>query len=112
MASAIELDQATDHPFLTGIHAPMRAELTLTELPVTGTIPPALNGQYMRIGPNPVNPDPRGYHWFVGDGMVHGLAIRDGKAQWYRNRWIRSTPAAAALGEPPAPGRAMDASTR
>jgi len=105
MASATELlDDTTDHPFLTGIHTPMRAELTLTNLPVTGTIPPALNGQYMRIGPNPVKPDPQGYHWFIGDGMVHGLAIRDGKAIWYRNRWIRSTPAAAALGEPPAPG--------
>ncbi|WP_275430527.1 carotenoid oxygenase family protein, partial [Klebsiella pneumoniae] len=62
MASAIALDDTTDHPFLTGIHAPMRAELTLTELPVTGTIPAALNGQYMRIGPNPVNPDPKSYH--------------------------------------------------
>ncbi|WP_137861254.1 MULTISPECIES: carotenoid oxygenase family protein [unclassified Sphingomonas] len=104
MASAIALDDTTDHPFLTGIHAPMRAELTLTELPVTGTIPAALNGQYMRIGPNPVNPDPKSYHWFIGDGMVHGLAIRDGKARWYRNRWIRSAAVAAALGESPAPG--------
>lgn len=105
MASAIELTNDTlDHPFLSGIHAPMRAELTLESLPVTGTIPAALDGQYMRIGPNPVDPDPKGYHWFIGDGMVHGLAIQGGKALWYRNRWIRSNRAAAALGEAPAPG--------
>jgi carotenoid cleavage dioxygenase len=92
------------HPFLTGIHAPMPTELTISDLPVTGTIPPALNGRYLRIGPNPVEPDPAGYHWFIGDGMVHGLRIQEGKALWYRNRWIRSNAVAAALGEPPAPG--------
>jgi carotenoid cleavage dioxygenase-like enzyme len=92
------------HPFLSGIHAPMREELTLEDLPVTGTIPAALDGRYLRIGPNPVNPDPAGYHWFSGDGMVHGVAIRDGKALWYRNRWIRSNAVGHALGQPPAPG--------
>jgi hypothetical protein len=30
--------------------------------------------------------------------MVHGIAIQDGEALWYRNRWIRSRTAAAALG--------------
>jgi 8'-apo-carotenoid 13,14-cleaving dioxygenase len=35
---------------------------------------------------------------------VHGLALRDGKALWYRNRWIGSRAAAAALGRPAAPG--------
>ena len=36
--------------------------------------------------------------------MVHGIAIRDGRALWYRNRWIRSRLAAAALGRAAAPG--------
>ncbi|WEK42254.1 MAG: carotenoid oxygenase family protein [Candidatus Sphingomonas colombiensis] len=94
----------TDHPFLTGIHQPLTGEMTLVDLPVTGTIPAALDGRYLRIGPNPVVPDPAGYHWFVGDGMVHGIALRDGKALWYRNRWIRSRALAEALGEAPAPG--------
>ena len=92
------------HPFLTGIHTPMDEELTLTDLPVTGTIPAGLNGRYLRIGPNPVEPDAAGYHWFIGDGMVHALRLQDGRALWYRNRWIRSETVAAALGEPPAPG--------
>ena len=37
--------------------------------------------------------------------MVHGIRLRDGKAEWYRNRWVRSTAVAAALGEPDAGGR-------
>jgi carotenoid cleavage dioxygenase len=81
---------AAPHPFLSGIHTPMTQELTLSDLPVTGVIPPVFNGRYLRIGPNPVRPDPAGYHWFTGDGMVHGVALRNGRAEWYRNRWIRS----------------------
>lgn len=92
------------HPFLTGIHVPMTDELELTDLSVTGTIPAALEGRYMRIGPNPVDADPASYHWFIGDGMVHSLAIEGGRATGYRNRWIRSDAVAAALGEAPAPG--------
>ncbi len=91
-------------PFIVGIHAPMPAETTLQDLPVTGTIPRGLNGRYLKMGANPVDPDPAGHHWFLGDGMVHGLAIRDGRVLWYRNRWIRSRLAAAALGRDAAPG--------
>ena len=94
----------TDSPFLVGIHEPMRSELTLRNLCVTGSIPAGLSGRYLKMGANPVNPDPAGHHWFLGDGMVHGIAIEDGKALWYRNRWIRSRLAAAALGCAAAPG--------
>jgi carotenoid cleavage dioxygenase-like enzyme len=98
------LPEPEAHPFLTGIHKPMTGETTIVDLPVTGTIPPGLDGRYLRIGPNPVSPEPRGYHWFTGDGMVHGVAVKDGRALWYRNRWIRSTAVAATLGTKPAPG--------
>jgi len=94
----------TDHPFLTGIHKPMPAELTIEDLPVTGAIPPELDGRYLRIGPNPARPEAKGYHWFTGDGMVHGIALKDGKALWYRNRWIRSKRVEAETGMPHAPG--------
>jgi carotenoid cleavage dioxygenase-like enzyme len=93
-----------DHPFLNGIHAPMAEEKTLVDLPVTGMIPPELDGRYLRIGPNPVSPDPAGYHWFTGDGMVHGIAVKGGKALWYRNRWIGSKHASALLDRKAAPG--------
>lgn len=98
------LDKRAAHPFLTGIHTPMADELTLTELRVTGTIPAELNGRYVRIGPNPFKPDPRGHHWFIGDGMVHGVRLAGGKAQWYRNRYVRSQVLEAAGGPKAAPG--------
>lgn len=100
------------HPYLVGIHAPLAEELTLEELPVTGTLPAGLDGRYLRIGPNPLMPpNPAVHHWFVGDGMVHGLRVRDGRALWYRSRWIRSDAVARGLGVAPVPappGRARD----
>ncbi|WP_417620489.1 carotenoid oxygenase family protein [Parasphingorhabdus sp.] len=93
------------HPYLTGVHQPMTEELTLADLKVEGEIPAQLDGRYLRIGPNPVDrPDEASYHWFSGDGMAHGVRIADGKAQWYRNRWIRSNKVSDALGEPRKPG--------
>ena len=94
----------TGRDYLVGIHAPMRSELTLSDLPVTGAVPLALQGRYLKMGANPASADPAGHHWFLGDGMVHGIALRDGRAEWYRNRWVRSHLAAAALGQPAAPG--------
>jgi 8'-apo-carotenoid 13,14-cleaving dioxygenase len=92
------------HPFLTGPHLPMTEEKTLSELSVTGSIPPELDGRYIRIGPNPMDANPASHHWFIGDGMVHGVRLSGGKALWYKNRWLRSTAVSAALGEAPAPG--------
>ena len=97
-------NSAQDHPFLTGIHTPIHDERTITDLKVTGQIPAALSGRYVRIGPNPFKPDPRGHHWFIGDGMVHGIRLNDGKAEWYRNRYIRSQVLEAAGGPKAAPG--------
>ncbi|OMC54129.1 carotenoid oxygenase [Mycobacterium sp. IS-836] len=89
------------NPYLEGFLAPVSAEVTATDLPVTGHIPEHLDGRYLRNGPNPAaEVDPAIYHWFSGDGMVHGVALRDGKACWYRNRWVRTPPVCAALGEP------------
>ncbi|MDP9095446.1 MAG: carotenoid oxygenase family protein [Pseudomonadota bacterium] len=90
--------------FLVGVHAPMTSEMDLEDLPVTGIIPPGLHGRYLKMGANPVCPDPAAHHWFLGDGMVHGIALEGGRATWYRNRWILSRLAAAALGRAPAPG--------
>lgn len=87
--------------YLEGPLAPIAQEYTLTDLEVAGTIPEYLDGRYLRNGPNPIEEvDPDTYHWFLGDGMVHGIRIRDGKAEWYRNRWVRSPQATRLLGEP------------
>ncbi|TVT56692.1 carotenoid oxygenase [Amycolatopsis rhizosphaerae] len=86
------------NPYLEGNYRPVEQESTLFDLEVTGTIPAQLDGRFLRIGPNPVaEVDPRTYHWFMGDGMAHGVRLREGRAEWYRSRWIK-TPA---LGGPP-----------
>ena len=75
--------------FLQGNFAPVHDELTEHDLPVTGTIPPSLNGRYLRNGSNPKSGTAG--HWFFGDGMVHGVRLEDGAARWYKNRWVRTT---------------------
>jgi carotenoid cleavage dioxygenase-like enzyme len=90
--------------FLHGPFAPVEEELTVFDLPVTGSVPAGLSGRYLRNGPNPLGLEDPGYrfwegHWFLGPGMVHGVRLRDGKAEWYRNRWVRSRQLAEALGE-------------
>ncbi len=95
---------AEDMPYITGVNTPMREELTIEDLAVVGTIPPALRGRYLRMGPNPMHPSPSRHHWFAGDGMIHGIRIEDGKALWYRNRWIRSNAVSDALDEERTPG--------
>lgn len=93
------------NPYLTGIHQPLTAEHTEEALKVDGQIPAELDGVYLRNGPNPLKtPNHATHHWFTGDGMLHGVRLRHGKALWYRNRWIRSTEVSRALGERPVPG--------
>lgn len=100
----------TQSGFAAGVFAPMHEELTIEHLPVFGTIPAALDGRYLRIGPNAIAPKP-GFHWFTGDGMIHGLRLAGGQALWYRNRWVRSTEVSEALGEAPTPGPRRDFDT-
>lgn len=90
-----------ENRYLTGNFAPVRDELSVTELTVTGALPPALAGRLLRNGPNPIAPDPSNYHWFNGDGMIHAVELADGRAVSYRNRWVRTDQACAQLGETP-----------
>lgn len=93
------------NPYLEDFLAPVATEVTAHDLRVTGHLPEHLDGRYLRNGPNPAaEVDPAVYHWFSGDGMVHGVSLRDGQARWYRNRWVRSPSVCGILGEP-APGR-------
>jgi len=76
-------------PFhLRGNYAPVQQEVTAFDLPVSGAIPRELRGLYLRNGPNPKSGTSP--HWFAGDGMVHGVKLENGRAAWYRNRWVRT----------------------
>jgi carotenoid cleavage dioxygenase len=90
---------ADTNRFLEGPFAPVTEEITAFDLPVTGQVPAGLDGRYLLNGPNPMGLEDPGYHWFLGDGMVHGVRLRDGRAEWYRNRWVRSRAVAGARGE-------------
>ncbi|WP_329084846.1 MULTISPECIES: carotenoid oxygenase family protein [unclassified Streptosporangium] len=97
------------NPYLEGPFAPVKEEVTAYDLPVSGRIPPELNGRLLRNGPNPLNiEDPAAHHWMLGEGMIHGIRLRDGRAEWYRNRWVRSADVTDRLGEPRRPGRTGD----
>ncbi len=75
--------------YVEGNFAPVTEEVSAVDLEVTGTLPAELTGRYLRIGPNPRGPlDPADHHWFLGEGMVHGVRLRDGRAEWYRNRRV------------------------
>ena len=90
------MSEPAGHRFLEGPFAPVTEEITAFDLPVTGQLPAELDGRYLRNGPNPLGLDDPNYHWFLGAGMVHGVRLRGGKAEWYRNRWVRSKAVAAA----------------
>ncbi|QDV34244.1 carotenoid oxygenase family protein [Tautonia plasticadhaerens] len=78
-----------DSPFLTGNYGPVSEEIEAEDLAVVGRIPEGLEGMFVRNGPNPQFPPIGNYHWFDGDGMLHGVLLRGGKAS-YRNRWVRT----------------------
>jgi carotenoid cleavage dioxygenase len=98
--------------YLSGNYAPVGEEVTAFDLPVIGELPVELAGRYLRNGPNPIGEvDPATHHWFVGDGMVHGIRLRDGKAEWYRNRYVGSASINERRGLPDIPGRNWNNST-
>src|SRR2546423_1830545 len=102
---------AAQNRYLTGNFAPVMDEVPTSDRPVAGSLPREFNGRLLRNGPNPIKvDDPAKYHWFTGDGMVHGIELRDGKAVSYRNRWVRTDRAAEALGEPGIDGQPDDMS--
>lgn len=75
--------------YLRDNFAPVHEEVTSFDLDVTGRVPEHLDGRYLRIGPNPIGSPGEGHHWFMGDGMVHGVRFAEGDARWYRNRYVR-----------------------
>ena len=79
----------TELPFhLQGNYAPVPDEVDARELPVTGAVPQELAGRFLRNGPNPHHGGSA--HWFLGDGMLHGLELGDGRARTYRNRYVQT----------------------
>jgi carotenoid cleavage dioxygenase len=82
-------EERVTSPFLEGNFAPVREEVTAEDLPVIGELPEGLEGMFVRNGPNPQFDVIKNYHWFGGDGMLHGVRIKDGRVS-YRNRYVQT----------------------
>ena len=80
-----------DNPYLHGAYAPTLDEVSAGNLLVEGELPQDLYGAYYRNGPNPLFKPTNSYHPFDGDGMLHAVYFREGKAS-YRNRYIQTAP--------------------
>ena len=68
--------------------APTFEERTETDLKVIGQIPESLKGTLLRNGANPQSGESA--HWFLGNGMLHGVRLEAGEAKWYRNRYVKT----------------------
>ncbi len=86
--STSETLEATKPFWLAGNFAPVFDEITDLDLQVTGKIPPELDGRYFRNGANP--PSGVSQDWFLACGMIHGVELKNGKATWYRNRYVKT----------------------
>ncbi|MDZ8189292.1 MAG: carotenoid oxygenase family protein [Nostoc sp. ChiSLP02] len=82
--TAVAINSYLDRNF-----APVHKEIAAEKLTVIGELPPDLSGIFLRNGPNPQWPPIGEYHWFDGDGMLHGVEISNGIAT-YRNRYIQT----------------------
>ncbi|KAL3622516.1 Dixin [Castilleja foliolosa] len=67
--------------YLSGNFGPVDETPPISDLPVIGHLPECLNGEFVRVGPNPK---------FDGDGMIHGMRIKDGKAT-YVSRFVKTS---------------------
>ena len=89
----------SENPYLSGNFAPVTEEVTAFDLPRHRHDPARAERSPAAHRPEPGRPpDPAKYHWFIGNGMVHGLRLRDGRAEWYRNRFVRDDEVAAREG--------------
>lgn len=86
---ASTLPAEDDHPYRTGAWRPQATEYDAFDLDVEGDLPDDLEGVYLRNTENPLRPSIRKYHPFDGDGMIHAVTFRGGRAA-YRNRFVRT----------------------
>ena len=84
----------SDHPYLSGAWTPVFEEYDADDLEVIGEIPRDIDGIYFRNTENPVHDAIGLYHPFDGDGMIHAMTFRDGRAR-YCNRFVRTRAFAA-----------------
>ncbi len=80
----------SNHPYLNGAWTPLLEEVDATDLDIIeGAIPTDIDGVYVRNTENPTQEALGRYHPFDGDGMLHMISFKEGRAD-YRNRFVRT----------------------
>ena len=78
------------HPYLRGNFKPMRFEGSAPFLEIEGELPDDFQGVFYLNGSCPQFPPTGRYHWFAGDGKVHGYYFRGEGVVDYVSRWVRT----------------------
>jgi carotenoid cleavage dioxygenase-like enzyme len=85
--------QPTENPYLKGAWRPTYNEWNAAfangDAQVIGTIPDDIDGVYVRTGENQINEPIGRYHPFDGDGLIHTISFKNGRAS-YRSRFVRT----------------------
>lgn len=80
-------------PYLENEYTPLKfADQSNDWIPLNityGTIPPILNGYFLRNSSNPQHKPHHDYHWFDGDGYIQGVKFQSGKA-FFKGKFIQT----------------------
>ena len=83
----------SDNPYIGGAWQPTYNEWNAIfsngDAQVIGTIPDDIDGVYVRTGENQIHEPIGRYHPFDGDGFIHAMSFKDGRAS-YRSRFVRN----------------------
>jgi len=78
-----------DNPYLQKTWAPNYEEFDVVDLESKEKIPEDIEGVYLRNTENQIHEPIGRYHPFDGDGMIHSISFKNGKAN-YRNRFVET----------------------
>ena len=78
-----------DNPYLQKAWVPNYEEFDVIDLQSKEGIPEDIEGVYLRNTENQIHEPIGRYHPFDGDGMIHSISFKGGKAD-YRNRFVET----------------------
>jgi len=80
-------------PAAAGTIPPAPGEATVADLEVRGSLPDALSGRFLTIGPGPTGSGAQPDQAAASPSMVHAVTVQAGRATSYCSRWVETDPA-------------------